>query len=116
MGKKFTTKKHNIDFDIDDDTFYLRPMIPAGTLFEFSNIQSRMEEAQKDPQMTVGDVLLDVFSKILTDESFEIFNARFFGVTSIPIDLPTFQEVTEYILEEVTGKEQSQKSSTSKTG
>lgn len=116
MGRRFNTRKYDIDFEIDDDTFKLRDVIPAGVLFEFANLQSRMAEAQANPNMTVGDVLLDAFSKILVPESFEVFNARFFGVSTNAIDFATFQEVTEYILSEVTGKGPSPTSSSSTDG
>lgn len=104
MSKQFTTKSREIDFQIDEDVFKLRPVIPAAALFEFANIQSRMEEAQKNAGQSVADVMLDAFSKILDDPSFETFNARFFGVTSNPMDFETFTEVTEYILAQVSGK------------
>jgi len=104
MGKKYTTKKIAIDFEIDDDKFYLREVIPAGVLFEFANIQGRMAEAAENPNTSIADVILDAFSKILTEESFEVFNARFFGAAEVPIDFPTFQEVAQDVLEEVAGK------------
>lgn len=109
MTMKFTTQQRIIDFQIDDDVFKLRPVIPASTLFEFANIHSRIEEAQKTPGQSIADVMLDAFSKVLDDESFEVFNARFFGVTGSPIDFATFNAVTEYILGEVSGKGVSEK-------
>lgn len=104
MGKKYTTTKTKIDFQVDDDVFYLKEVIPAGVLFEFSNLQSQMEEAMKMPGMSVADVILNQFEKILKPESFELFNSRFFGVTETAIDFPTFQLITEDILTEVAGK------------
>lgn len=115
-GRKFTTKKKQISFEIDDDEFHLREVIPASTLFEFSNIETRMNEAQSDPNQSIADVMLDAFSKILDDASFETFNARFFGVTNTPMDFETFNDVTQYILGEVSGKEVTQKQPSSKTG
>lgn len=104
MGKRYTTTKTEIDFWIDDDQFHLKEVIPAGVLFEFANIQQRIAEASQSTETSIADVILDAFSKILTEESFEIFNARFFGVTTTAIDFPTFQAVTEDILTEVAGK------------
>lgn len=116
MGKKYTTRKINLDFQIDDDVFKLREVIPAGVLFEFSNIQSRMVEATQSTGTSVADVILDAFSKILDDESFELFNARFFGAAPVPIDFITFQEVTEDILTDIAGKATQSKSSSSNDG
>lgn len=104
MGKKYTTTKREIFFEIDDDRFDLKPVIPASTLFEFANVQSRMTEAAAKSSESVADVILDIFSKVLDDRSFETFNARFFGMTETPIDIPTFMAVTEDILEELAGK------------
>lgn len=109
MGKKYVTQKVQIDFEIDDDQFFLKEVIPAGVLFEFANLQGRIAEASQSANTSVADVILDAFSKILTDESFELFNARFFGATPIPIDFRTFQAVTEDVLTEIAGKDQSPK-------
>jgi hypothetical protein len=109
MGKKYTTTKTDIWFEIDDDRFNLKPVIAASTLFEFANVQSRMAEAASKGGESVADVILDVFSKILDDKSFDIFNARFFGMTPVPIDVKTFIAVTEDILEEITGKDEPEK-------
>lgn len=105
MGKKYTTEKRDIWFEIDDDRFTLKSVIPASTLFEFANVQSRMAEAAEKGGESVADVILDVFSKVLDDKSFEIFNARFFGMTSLAIDVRTFMAVTEDILVELSGKD-----------
>lgn len=115
MGKKYTTKKTDIDFWIDDDQFFLKKIIPASAMFEFSNMQSRIAEVSSDPNMTVADVILDAFQKILDDKSFEVFNARFFGASEMAIDFITFKDVTEDILTEIAGKA-SETSSSSSTG
>jgi hypothetical protein len=116
VGKKYTTSKINIDFEIDDDKFFLKEVIPAGVIFEFSNIQSRMTEAKNKPGESLADVMLECFEKLLTPESFEIFNARFFGMSKLPIDFATFSEVTQDILTEIAGKGQSDTSTSSVTG
>src|SRR5690606_35755313 len=108
--QQFTTRKKSVSFMIDDDVFKLRPALPAAVFFEFANIQSRMQEAQQSSTSSVADVMLDMFSKILDDASFETFNARFFGLTPNPLDYETFIEVTEYILEQSSGKGATQKS------
>ena len=64
----------------------------------------RMTEAAAKSSESVADVILDIFSKVLDDRSFETFNARVFGMTETPIDIPTFMAVTEDILEELAGK------------
>lgn len=114
--QQFTTRKKFVSFMIDDDVFQLRPALPAAVFFEFANIQSRMQEAQQSSTASVADVMLDMFSKILDDASFETFNARFFGLTPNPLDYETFIEVTEYILEQSSGKGATQKSSSSTPG
>lgn len=114
--KNYTTKRRAIEFSIDDDVFRTKPVISASTMFEFSNLQTRMSEAMNDPGQTVADVILDAFSKILDERSFEIFNERFFGLSSNPLDFDTFKEVTEDLLTEIAGKDQPQKPSSSKTG
>lgn len=111
--KQFSTRKKIIEFSIDDDDFRLKPVIPASVLFEFQNLQSNITTAMNDPEQSIADIILDMFSKLLDDKSFEVFNARFFGVTPEPLDFETFNEVTEYILEEVAGKGVGQRSSSS---
>jgi hypothetical protein len=116
MGKRYQTRKTNIDFWIDDDQFFLKEVIPAGILFEFSNMQSRIAEATANPNVSVADVILDMYEKILDEKSFETFNARFFGASRMALDFITFQEVSQDILGEIAGKAASVTSSSSSTG
>jgi hypothetical protein len=102
--KSFTTRKNRIDFDIDEEMFYLKAGIAAGQMFEVSNLQAKMQDAAGNLDTHAGQVLMKELSQIFEPESFARFEKRFWGEYG-PIDIQTFNDVIIWIFGEAMGKE-----------
>lgn len=101
--KSFKTRQVQVNFDIDDEMFFLKPGIAAGQMFNVSSLQGKMNAAAGDPDNNAGKVLIKELSEIFEEESFYRFEKRFWGEYG-PIDLETFNEIIEWVFGEALGK------------
>lgn len=106
--KSFKTRQTQVNFDIDDEMFFLKAGIAAGQMFEVSSLTGKMNAAAGDPDNNAGKVLMKELSEIFEEESFYRFEKRFWGEYG-PIDLQTFNEIIEWIFGEALGKGTTQK-------
>lgn len=106
--KSFKTRQVQVNFDIDDEMFFLKPGIAAGQMFNVSSLKGKMDEAAGDPENNAGKVLMKELSEIFEEESFFRFEKRFWGEYG-PIDLETFNEIIEWMFGEALGKGTTQK-------
>lgn len=107
--KSFTTRKDRIDFDIDEEVFYLKPNVSAGQMFNVSSLKGKMDAAMGDPDSNAGTVLMKELAHVFEEESFTRFERRFWGEYG-PIDIATFNDIIEWIFGEALGKEPTPKS------
>ena len=77
--KSFKTRQVQVNFDIDDEMFFLKPGIAAGQMFNVSSLQGKMQEAAGDTENNAGKVLMKELSAIFEEESFYRFEKRFWG-------------------------------------
>jgi hypothetical protein len=105
--KSFTTRKNRIDFDIDEEMFYLKPSIAAGHMLDASGIPDRFQAALADPGQSAGKQIMEDLSALFEEESFKRFEQRFWGEYG-PIDPATFGEILEWIFGAAAGKETTQ--------
>jgi hypothetical protein len=104
--KSFTTRKEPIEFDIDDEVFYLKSSIPAGKITELSRLAGEMQAMATAPVDDASDALAPVMkllAEIFESESFERFIKRYNGEYS-PIDIGTFYEILTWVIGEALGK------------
>lgn len=101
--KSFTTRTTQVNFDIDGEMFFLKAGISAGQMFSVSALHGKMQAASGDPENHAGKVLMKELKDIFEEESFGRFEKRFWGEYS-PLDLPTFNEVLEWMFGEALGK------------
>jgi len=106
--KSFKTRTTQVNFDIDDEMFYLKAGIAAGQMFNVSTLHGKMQAAAGDPDNNAGKVLMKELSEIFEEESFYRFEKRFWGEYG-PIDLETFNEIIEWMFGEALGKGTTQK-------
>jgi hypothetical protein len=108
--KSFTTNQEQVNFDIDGEMFYLRPAIAAGKMFSASSLKGKIEQSVDDPDTNAGKVLLAELAEIFEPESFQRFEARFWGhdqygnPVNNPINPATFNAVIEWLFGEALGK------------
>lgn len=104
--KSFTTRKEPIEFDIDDEVFYLKSSIPAGKITELSRLAGEMQAMATAPVDDASDALAPVMkllAEIFESESFDRFIKRYNGEYS-PIDIGTFYEILSWVIGEALGK------------
>jgi len=101
--KSFKTRQVQVNFDIDDEMFFLKPGIAAGQMFNVSSLQGKMQEAAGDKDNNAGKVLMKELSEIFEEESFYRFEKRFWGEYG-PIDLETFNDIIAWMFGEALGK------------
>jgi hypothetical protein len=104
--KSFTTRKEPIEFDIDDEVFYLKSSIPAGKITELSRLAGEMQAMATAPVDDSSDALAPVMkllAEIFESESFDRFIKRYNGEYS-PIDIGTFYEILTWVIGEALGK------------
>ena len=104
--KSFTTRKEPIEFDIDEEMFYLKAGIPAGKMTELSRLAGEMQSMATATDVESGDALAPVMgllAEIFETESFERFVKRYNGEYS-PIDIATFYEILSWVIGEALGK------------
>jgi hypothetical protein len=104
--KSFTTRKEPIEFDIDDEVFYLKSSIPAGKITELSRLAGEMQAMATAPVDDASDALAPVMkllAEIFESESFDRFIKRYNGEYS-PIDIGTFYEILAWVIGEALGK------------
>jgi hypothetical protein len=102
--KSFTTRKDRIDFDIDEEVFYLKPNVAAGQMFEVSSLQGKLMDDAGKVNSNAGTALMKELSVIFEPESFARFEKRFWGEYG-PIDIGTFNEILVWIYGEAMGKD-----------
>lgn len=103
MTQTFTTRKAPIEFMIDEESFYLKPSIPAGKMTELSRLAGEMQSMATDPENSSVDPLMKVLAEIFEAESFERFIKRYNGEYA-PIDIATFYEIITWVIGEAVGK------------
>lgn len=120
--KQFATRRRELSFSIDEDEFHLKAIIPAGTMFRLTKLQSKMDAASESGE-GIDMIVLDIMKDLLKRNSFEQFRFRFYGNEDDedtdgneygevdPIDLETFTDVIEWIIGESLGKEPTPKPS-----
>lgn len=108
--KSFTTRKTLIDFDIEGEVFYVRP-VAAGQVLTAAGISGRLAEEAGKPKGNPAELLLNELAAVLEPESFARFAPRFWGknadgthVEGVVIDSATLQEILEWIYGEALGK------------
>jgi len=101
--KSFKTRQTQVNFDIDDEMFFLKPGIAAGQMFNVSSLQGKMQDAAADKDNNAGKVLMKELSEIFEEESFYRFEKRFWGEYG-PIDLETFNDIIAWMFGEALGK------------
>jgi hypothetical protein len=101
--KSFKTRTTQVNFDIDDEMFFLKAGIAAGQMFNVSALQGKMQAAAGEPDNDAGKVLMEELRGIFEEESFYRFEKRFWGEYG-PIDLVTFNEIIEWMFGEALGK------------
>lgn len=65
--KSFTTRKDPIEFDIDEESFFLKASIPAGRMTELSRLAGEMRAAAKAPGASPIDPRIDEFSRLASE-------------------------------------------------
>lgn len=106
--KSFRTSATQVNFDVDDEMFFLKAGIAAGQMFNVSSLKGKMEASANDPESNAGIVLMQELSEIFEPESFVRFEQRFWGKYQ-PIDLATFNDILEWMFGEALGKGSTQK-------
>lgn len=101
--KSFRTNTTQVNFDIDDEMFFLKAGIAAGQMFNVSALKGKMDAAAGDPESNAGQVLMEELKGIFEEESFYRFEKRFWGEYG-PLDIKTFNEIIEWIFGEALGK------------
>lgn len=64
MTQTFTTRKTPIDFKVDEETFHLKPSVPAGRMTELSRLAGEMQAAAKAPADAPIDPRIAEFSRL----------------------------------------------------
>jgi hypothetical protein len=62
--KSFTTRKDRIDFDIDEEVFYLKASVPAGRMTELSRLAGELQAAATAPAQVQTDPRIVEFSRL----------------------------------------------------
>lgn len=101
--KSFKTRQTQVNFDIDDEMFFLKAGIAAGQMFNVSTLKGKMDASANDPKSNAGNVLMTELKDIFEEESFYRFEKRFWGEYG-PLDLATFNEIIEWMFGEALGK------------
>ena len=99
----FTTRKAPIEFMVDEESFYLKPSIPAGKMTDLSRLAGEMQSMASDPENSSVDPLMRLLGEIFEAESFERFVKRYNGEYA-PIDIATFYEIITWVIGEAVGK------------
>lgn len=110
--KRFTTRRKNLEFYVDEDHFVGVPALPAMTALELTKMHGEIQQAEGTDKLSV---IMEVFKQFLETDSYERFVQRLSDKTN-PIDLPTLLEVIQWILGEGVGLRPTQKPSPSDTG
>lgn len=103
MTQTFTTRKAPIEFMVDEESFYLKPSIPAGKMTDLSRLAGEMQSMASDPENSSVDPLMRLLGEIFETESFERFVKRYNGEYA-PIDIATFYEIITWVIGEAVGK------------
>ena len=103
MMQTFTTRKAPIEFMVDEESFYLKPSIPAGKMTDLSRLAGEMQSMASDPENSSVDPLMRLLGEIFEAESFERFVKRYNGEYA-PIDIATFYEIITWVIGEAVGK------------
>lgn len=104
--KSFTTRKEPIEFDIDNEVFYLKSSIPAGKITELSRLAGEMKSMAASTDADADDALaplMQLLAEIFETESYDRFLKRYHGEYS-PIDIATFYEIITWVIGEALGK------------
>lgn len=65
--KSFTTKKDPINFEIDDEVFSLKAIVPAGRMTELSRLAGEMQAAANSTSDTTVDPRIAEFAQLAED-------------------------------------------------
>ena len=103
--KKFTSRRReNIQFQIDDDTLYAVPVIPAEDFAVLARLQNKLvpEEGQTTtglgPDETIR-ILLEMIELVLLPASIELVADRIRSKTN-PLDVETIADAVGWLLME----------------
>lgn len=94
--KTFTTKRRNVEFQIDDDVFYGIPSLPAMVALELTGVSKQLSGVEGVEKV---HLIVDLFGQFLADDSFKLFESRLSDKAN-PIDLEVLTDVIGWVLGE----------------
>lgn len=105
----FTTRKNKLDFTVDGKKFHTKNAVASGIIFRLQGTFARLgEKSAVADRGAAFDELKNVYSKILTNESWVRFEPLIEGDCddkATPIDPLTLIDITQWLIGEGLGKE-----------
>lgn len=105
----FTTRKNELDFTVDGQEFQTKNAIASGIIFRLQGTFAKLGEKNAAAERGEAfDELKNVYSKILTTESWQRFEPLIEGDCddkATPIDPLTLIDITQWLIGEGLGKE-----------
>lgn len=105
--KQFGTRNRKpIAFRVDDDVFYARPAMAAGTMLDMTGMKEELNKASAADKL---HIIQKAFEPMLLPESYELLNDRLVNDAN-PIGLLELMDVFNWLVGEVYAKRPTQPS------
>lgn len=102
----FTTTPKVVSFTVDDDRFQTKAALPAEVLFKLQGVFTSFADKGRDGAGRAQsiDSLKSMYARILTAESYALFEPRLTGdceEPTVPIDAGMLVEITKWLISEM---------------
>lgn len=102
----FTTTPKVVTFTVDDDKFQTKAALPAEVLFKLQGVFTAFADKNRDGSAREKSIdnLKTLYSRILTAESYALFEPRLTGdceEPTVPIDAGMLVEITKWLISEM---------------